>query len=87
MGERDMSQSYMIQSLQKATHVVNRLQREGYTVEKVLLGEGRPKIKISWHPRCREFGEPAVVSKGNNGSHYEKAMVEFEGCQLSWTVR
>ena len=87
LGERNVSENYMITALQKATHVVHLLQKKGYTVEKVLAGDGRPKIKILWHPRCQEFGQPSVSSKGNNGIQYQRESVEYEGCQLSWTVR
>ena len=87
LGERNVSESYMITSLQQANHVVQLLQKKSYTVEKVLVGDGRPRIKILWHPRCSEFGEPSISSKGNNGAQYERASVEYEGCQLSWMVR
>jgi len=86
-GEKNMQQSYITQSLSTATHAVNLLQRDGFTVEKVVLGQGRPKVRISWHPNVQAFGPTVVYSRGNNGLPHEREEVEFEGCVLSWTVR
>ncbi|OED43591.1 hypothetical protein ACH42_09775 [Endozoicomonas sp. (ex Bugula neritina AB1)] len=82
-----MQQDYISDSLVKVTHAVNQLQRDGFTVETVELGGGKPRIKISYHYRCSVFGEPTVYSRGNNGLHYETSVVQFEGCQLRWSRR
>ena len=81
----NMQQRYIEQSLHSATCAINKLQRDGFSVEGLELGGGgKPRIRISWVPRCVQFGEPSVYSRGNNGIHYETYLVQYEGCQVSW---
>ena len=81
----DMQQRYIEQSLHKATCAINKLQREGHSVERLELGGGgKPRIRIAWSHRCESLGEPSVYSKGNNGIYYETYLVPYEGCQVSW---
>ncbi|OED44062.1 hypothetical protein ACH42_08465 [Endozoicomonas sp. (ex Bugula neritina AB1)] len=81
----NMQNRYIEQSLSKATRAVNMLQKEGFSIEQLELGRGgKPRIKISFHPRCSILGVPSSYSQGNNGIHYETYLVQYEGCQVSW---
>ena len=82
-----MQQDYISDSLSKVTRAVNQLQRDGFTVEKIELGSGQPRIRISYHYKCGVFGEPTVYSKGNNGIEYEAHVVNYKECQLRWVRR
>ena len=85
--EPNRQQEYISRSLSTATHAVNLLHGQGFNVEKLELGMGRPRIRIGFHYRCRVLGEPVVYSRGNSGLQYEKCVVQFEGCEVSWTQR
>ena len=81
----DVHQDYISHSMHKATRAVNHLMRDGFLIEQVSLGGGgMPKIRIFWHPRVTNLGEPRSVHRGDDGRHYERCLVDFEGCQVSW---
>ena len=81
----NMQNRYIEQALHKATCAINKLQRDGFTVEHLELGGGgKPRIKIAFSPRCESLGVVSSYSRGNNGIHYETYLVQYEECQVSW---
>ena len=77
---RNCQQRYISDSMALADHAVHGLQSEGFTVERVVLGEGRPQIEISRERRCSLLGVP-LVCNGQAGVRYQ---VNYRHCQVVW---
>lgn len=76
-------QRYIEKSLSRATRAAHRLMRDGFSVERVELGDGgRPRIEISYRAQCSLLGDASRFSLNPDGR--ARCRVEYEGCQVSW---
>ena len=85
---KNAQQQYLEKVLHTATTAVNKLHREGLSVEHLELGFGKPKITVGWSPRCELLGVVVRCNRGiDSRGHYEECQVCFEGCDVIWTQK
>ncbi|WP_330925271.1 hypothetical protein [Candidatus Sororendozoicomonas aggregata] len=77
---RNCQQRFISNALTLASHAVECLQRQGFTVESVDVSQGQPRIRIGYERNCILLGQP-VVSNRQQQAVYR---VQFRHCQVSW---